>query len=278
MINPNNAINVFKVFIVVAIGLLSVKSYADDFYKSNIQDLSAGYTENEYAMDKKIGGRPVEVTGHVFSVTEQYGYVSVCFLESNPYATGCMHILDSERDKAILLKNKQLITMYCKGMKGSAGNPVGSDCIFRTASSPTKKPPLKNSSLNKQGLKNNNAFAGMVNVSGDYYLDIKDGGISGIYYEPKEDGDMSPWTGCSSPVKEKVSIISVIPDERTTESFKVRDAKGNFETYDISDIYTDIPNYARGYIPLLIKEGGKINLTYRLCGSGGFPSFVSATR
>lgn len=118
----------------------------------------------------------------------------------------------------------------------------------------------------------------MVNVSEDYYLDINNGNIDGIYYEPKKTGDMSPWTGCSSPVKEKVSIISVAPDERTAETFKVKDSKGYVETYEIADIYDDIPNVYRGYIPLLIREGGEIQLTSRACGSGMFPSFVSATR
>ncbi|REF28622.1 hypothetical protein BDD26_3561 [Xenorhabdus cabanillasii] len=125
----------------------------------------------------------------------------------------------------------------------------------------------------------NKKYESMLNVSDNYYMDINNGKIFGIYYAPKLiDKDDKPWMGCSNPFTRNVTVISTSPDERTIDTFKVKDSEGDYETYDISSIYKDIPNYARGYIRYLIKQDAKIKLTSRVCGSGAFPTFVAAER
>ncbi|WP_340620311.1 hypothetical protein [Xenorhabdus siamensis] len=124
----------------------------------------------------------------------------------------------------------------------------------------------------------NKKYEHMLNVSDDYYMDIRDGEIYGIYDVPKPIGGKSPWMGCSDPFTENVTVISVSPDERTIETFKIKDSKGNYETYDISPIYKDIPQYAYNYIRYLIKQDAKIKLTSRGCGSGLYPTFVAAEK
>ncbi|WP_446469411.1 hypothetical protein [Xenorhabdus stockiae] len=125
----------------------------------------------------------------------------------------------------------------------------------------------------------NKKYESMVNVGNDYYMDIRNGEIYGIYDAPKPfDKKHGPWTGCSDPVTENVTVISVSPDERTIETFKIKDSKGNYETYDISPIYKDIPQYAYNYIRYLIKQDAEIKLTSRGCGSGLYPTFVSAEK
>ncbi|CDH33903.1 hypothetical protein [Xenorhabdus bovienii] len=124
----------------------------------------------------------------------------------------------------------------------------------------------------------NEKHESMVNVGGDYYMDLRNGEIYGIYDDPKPINGIDPWKGCSDPVTERVTVSSTSPDERTIETFKVKNSNGDHETFDISPIYKDIPNYARGYIRLLIKQDAKINLTSRGCGSGIFPTFVAAER
>ncbi|MBC8951144.1 hypothetical protein [Xenorhabdus sp. TS4] len=124
----------------------------------------------------------------------------------------------------------------------------------------------------------NKKYESMVDAGKDYYMDIRNGEIYGIYYAPKSKPSdaLGHWFNCSDPVIDRVTVISTSPDERTIETFKVKDSDGNYETYDISPIYKDIPNVARGYIRYLIKQDAKIKLTSRICGSGGFPTFVSA--
>ncbi|MBC8949378.1 hypothetical protein [Xenorhabdus sp. TS4] len=124
----------------------------------------------------------------------------------------------------------------------------------------------------------NKKYESMTYVGNDYYMDIRDGEIYGIYDAPKNNSsDVSGyWFNCSDPVTKRVTVISVSPDERTVETFKVKDSDGNYETYDISPIYKDIPQYAYNYIRYLIKQDAKIKLTSRGCGSGLYPTFVSA--
>jgi hypothetical protein len=125
----------------------------------------------------------------------------------------------------------------------------------------------------------NKKYESMLNVSNDYYMDIRDGKLYGIYDVPKPiDKDGNAWEGCSDPVTERVTVISTSPDERTVETFKVKYSDGDFATFDIEPIYKDIPNYARGHISTLIKQDAKIKLTSRGCGSGMFPTFVAAEK
>lgn len=124
----------------------------------------------------------------------------------------------------------------------------------------------------------NEKHESMVNVGNDCYMDLRNGKIYGIYDDPKPIDGVSPWLGCSDPVAERVTVISTSPDERTVRTFKVKYSDGDYATFDISPIYKNIPNYARGYINSLIKQDAKIKLTSRLCGSGGFPTFVAAER
>jgi hypothetical protein len=124
----------------------------------------------------------------------------------------------------------------------------------------------------------NKKYESMTDVGNDYYMDIRNGKIYGIYDIPKPDPSdaVGYWFNCSDPITQRVTVVSVSPDERTIKTFKVKDSDGNYETYDISPIYKDIPNFARGYISSLIKQDAKIKLTSRICGSGGYPTFVSA--
>ncbi|WP_047680951.1 MULTISPECIES: hypothetical protein [Xenorhabdus] len=122
----------------------------------------------------------------------------------------------------------------------------------------------------------NKKYESMTDAGNNFYMDIRNGEIYGIYYAPKPIDGVSAWIGCSDPFTDRVTIISTLPDERTIEKFKVKDSKGDYVTYDISPIYKDIPNFARGYISSLIKQDAKIKLTSRVCGSGGFSTFESA--
>ncbi|PHM63949.1 hypothetical protein Xsto_03479 [Xenorhabdus stockiae] len=123
----------------------------------------------------------------------------------------------------------------------------------------------------------NKKYESMTYAGNDYYMDIRAGKIYGIYDVPKNNSSdvAGYWFNCSAPVTERVTVVSVTPDERTIEKFKVKDSKGDYATYNISPIYKDIPDFARGYISSLIKQDAKIKLTSRACGSGGFPTFES---
>ncbi|WP_338805132.1 hypothetical protein WDV76_08900 [Xenorhabdus griffiniae] len=124
----------------------------------------------------------------------------------------------------------------------------------------------------------NKKHESLTDVGNGYYMDIQGGEIYGIYDIPKPDPNdvVGYWFNCSNPVTRQVTVISTSPDERTINTFKIKDSDGDYETYDISPIYKDVPNFARGYISSLVKQDAKIKLTSRICGSGGYPTFVSA--
>ncbi|WP_446471056.1 hypothetical protein [Xenorhabdus stockiae] len=120
----------------------------------------------------------------------------------------------------------------------------------------------------------NKKYKSMTDAGNNFYMDIRNGEIYGIYYDPKPIDGVSAWIGCSDPSTDLVTVVSTLPDERTIEKFKVKDSKGDYATYDISPIYKNIPNSARGYISSLIKQDAKIKLTSRACGSGGYAILV----
>ncbi|WP_426576674.1 hypothetical protein ACP179_20310 [Xenorhabdus stockiae] len=125
----------------------------------------------------------------------------------------------------------------------------------------------------------NKKYESMLNVSDDYYMDIRDGELYGIYEVPKPiDKDIDPWMGCTPPITKRVTVTLTLPDERNIKTFKVKYSDGDYETFDISPIHKDISNHARGYIRSLIKPDAKIKLTFRECGNGAIPTFVSAEK
>ncbi|WP_340611904.1 hypothetical protein [Xenorhabdus bharatensis] len=121
----------------------------------------------------------------------------------------------------------------------------------------------------------NKKYESMFNAGNGFYMNIDNGKIYGIYYVPKPLNGVDPWLNCSNPVTQRVTVISTGPDDSTVDTFRVKTSKGDYETFDISPIYKDIPNFAYGYIRLLIKQDAKLKLSVRICGSGGFPTFES---
>jgi hypothetical protein len=122
----------------------------------------------------------------------------------------------------------------------------------------------------------NKKYESMDYAGHNFYLNIQNGKIYGIYYVPELIDHDKPWLGCSDPVTEIVTVVSVSPDDKTVDTFRIKTSKGDYSTFDISPIYKEIPNFARGYVSSLIKQDAKIKLTSRICGTGGFPTFVAA--
>jgi len=102
---------------------------AVDVYTTSAVELFQGYERNEVAMDKKIAGRPVEVSGKIQSIDKDFSDSVVLQLATtNEFSPASLTLNDSESDKAAALENGQAVTVHCERMQRVMGSPAGSEC------------------------------------------------------------------------------------------------------------------------------------------------------
>lgn len=103
-------------------------------YKTTAQQLFADYGANEVATDEKIKDKIVEVSGIVDSIDKSFtDSIIVTLRTSNQFMSAGMHVNDSEKQRAIVLKKGDRVVLQCEKMTRSLGSPVGSDCVFLPA-------------------------------------------------------------------------------------------------------------------------------------------------
>ncbi len=97
--------------------------------KISVLELFNGYEENEVAMDERINGRILEVSGTIHSIDKDFSDAIVIKLRtSNEFMSASMRINDEEKDKAMRLKKGTQIKLRCPSMSRLMGSPSGRNC------------------------------------------------------------------------------------------------------------------------------------------------------
>lgn len=96
-------------------------------------DLFKGYEANEVAMDEKLKGHQIEVSGRVDAIDKNFAdNIVIQLATGNQFSPASMSMLDSEKQRAIEIKKGSKITIRCQRMSRILGGPSGGDCIFVT--------------------------------------------------------------------------------------------------------------------------------------------------
>lgn len=103
----------------------------DGIYRTTAKALAELYSANEVAVDDKIGGRNVEITGIVQDITKNITDDVVLKLESgNRFMPVSLSMEGSEKPQASKLRKGQKIIVTCGKMQLFIGAPLGSGCTF----------------------------------------------------------------------------------------------------------------------------------------------------
>jgi hypothetical protein len=101
-------------------------------YKTTAQQLFSDYEANEVAADEKMMGRVVEVSGIVESIDKTFtDSIVISLSTSNQFMSARLHLLESEKQKAMALKKGANVVLVCERMRRIVGSPSGSDCQFK---------------------------------------------------------------------------------------------------------------------------------------------------
>lgn len=100
-------------------------------YVTTAPALFAAYARNEVATQDAIGERPVQVTGVIASIDEDFSGSPVLHLEDgDEFAQVGLTLADSEHDKAASLRQGMRVVVICHKMVRIVGSPQGSDCYL----------------------------------------------------------------------------------------------------------------------------------------------------
>lgn len=98
-------------------------------YVTTAPALYAAYERNEVATQDAIGGRPVQVSGMIASIDEDFSGSPVLHLEDgNEFSQVGLTLADSDHQAAAGLRQGMAITVICQKMVRIVDSPQGSDC------------------------------------------------------------------------------------------------------------------------------------------------------
>ncbi|MEI0697051.1 hypothetical protein ABRP57_06690 [Pectobacterium aroidearum] len=107
------------------------ESKAPEVYKTTASGLFNAYEENEVAIDEKMKGKIVEISGTVQSIDKDFTDAIIVQLKTgNEFLPAMMNIIDSEKSTAISLKKGQKIVVRCESVMRIIGAPAGRNCVF----------------------------------------------------------------------------------------------------------------------------------------------------
>lgn len=99
--------------------------------KISAADLSSGYEKNEVAMDERLKGKIIEVSGVVQSIDKDFTDSIVLLLAAkNQFMPARMGLNDSEKAKAIQLEKGKRVEVRCENMSRVVGSPSGRGCVL----------------------------------------------------------------------------------------------------------------------------------------------------
>lgn len=81
------------------------------------------------------------------------------------------------------------------------------------------------------------------------------------------------WQGCSAPETEFFVVSSTLPDPVTIETVILKDKDNIPDKWDVSSF----PYIFLRRFRTFFNEGNVLKVTYRSCGSAGYPTFVKAS-
>jgi hypothetical protein len=97
-------------------------------YRSTSRELVSGYAENPVAMEAKIRGNPIEVTGIVHGVERDAGDIYVRLEGSNRFAHPAMELAKEQECGAAALLTGDSATLVCQAMHFSIDMLIGKEC------------------------------------------------------------------------------------------------------------------------------------------------------
>ncbi len=92
--------------------------------------LYAAYHADSEAMNQRLLGHTVRVSGIVTSIAQDFANRPVVSLRSGHHVNDQMTMRDSERTAAAKLHTGERVLIDCAHMSSVAGIPEGSDCAF----------------------------------------------------------------------------------------------------------------------------------------------------
>jgi hypothetical protein len=100
-------------------------------YETTARALYAAYNQNEVATQDAIGQRPIQVTGVIASIDEDFSGSPVLHLEDgNEFSQLGLTLAGSEHDKAASLQKGMRVVAICHKMTRIVDSPQGGDCYL----------------------------------------------------------------------------------------------------------------------------------------------------
>lgn len=100
-------------------------------YQTTARKLFNDYDENEVAVDERLKGKIVAVTGIVQSIDKDFTDSIIISLKTdNQFMPARMDMKDSQKAKAMSLKKGKQVVIVCEKMSRLMGAPSGRNCTF----------------------------------------------------------------------------------------------------------------------------------------------------
>jgi putative nucleic acid binding protein len=120
-------------------------------YRTSVEQLDQDYDANEVAIQSKIGGSPVRVSGSVAEINEDSSGHPIVTLHNGSGNGADMLLADDQRSAAAQLSKEEAVEIQCSRMQRIAARLHGSGCVFVLVDANAKPVYLAVSLSNKAG-------------------------------------------------------------------------------------------------------------------------------
>jgi hypothetical protein len=120
-------------------------------YRTSVEQLDQDYDANEVAIQSKIGGSPVRVSGSVAEINEDSSGHPIVTLHNGSGNGADMLLADDQRSAAAQLSKEEAVEIQCSRMQRIAARLHGSGCVFVLVDANAKPVYLAVSLSNKTG-------------------------------------------------------------------------------------------------------------------------------